>query len=432
MPLTPDCALGDAPPALVGRGGPVPFAALPAAPPADTKVLYGGRMDHHLDSANFTVAWQGEDATEDAARRASEALELAWEALVVEQGWPQPVSSDRYLLWVLLDPTLSGTGLTVELFPAEYPSGYPVIYLNPEWAGYADFWASLAAHELAHAVQFGMRGDWVGGEDAWYWEASAEWMAELALPDNNSYALSAPYYAEAPELRFSSMEGAHQYGMFLLNASLAQHHGDEALVDTWALSGTRVGVGWDLILEESLGLPAAAVWGQFTADFSAGALRESTLYPGPELSGWDPEGLSATLAFLGTRYYPAPQDTYAWVEAGEAVLSGPEGAGERLFVPAGSLLAVTGLVDPTGEVRVAFSEGPWDTGGPEDSPPPEEEHPRACACASAPGSGSWRGAWRGAWIWAAAALAGWGRRRPPLEEPGREPRNAAPQRPQDP
>lgn len=393
MPPLIDCDLSRLPPPWEGPGGPAPLAA-PAPPPPAGKGLYGGRLDHHVDSANFTVAWQGADATEDQARRASEALEAAWAALVEAQGWPQPTSSDRYLLWVILDPALSGTGLTVESFSADYPTGYPVIYLHPDMAAWPTFWESLAAHELVHALQFGMRGDWVGGADAWYWEASAEWGAELALPDNGSYAESSKYYAMAPELRFDSQEDAHAYGMFLLNASLEARRGPGAMREVWALSGDRVGEPWDTILAEATGEDAAALWAAFTADYGGEGLAESALYRPPAEEAWADEALEGTLPRLGTHYRTAPVDRYARVAAGDVVLAGSQGwssgEGAQLYVPAGGRLAITGLAEPSTGYTVLLSETPWalDTGGADSGgagdAPGDKQGRLACASAAAP------------------------------------------------
>ncbi|MEY3211784.1 MAG: hypothetical protein RIT28_2265 [Pseudomonadota bacterium] len=334
----PAFTLPEPPPAL--------YAAAPPPPPG-AKGLYGGRMDNHVDSANFTVAWADGDATTSAANDASEALEAAWTALVEEQGWAPPVSSDDYFVWVILDPSLSGTGLTYELATDDYPDGYPVILLNPTYATNGRFWKSLAAHELNHALQYARREYLTGREEPWYWEASAEWGAELALPDVNMYATSSVYYADATDARYSSMEGYHQYGMFPLNAFVEENMtGAGGMLAVWERSEALADERWDVVLADALGVDALTLFARFSGAYAAESLRESALYEAPSaVATFDGEVQRGEVNYLGSDVFVASRDMWVELSLGDAILANGDEVGARIWANAGDHFTVTGALD---------------------------------------------------------------------------------------
>jgi hypothetical protein len=397
----PDPRILTPPPQLLERpAGPLP--------PAPDKLLYGSRMDNHVDSANFTVAWVDGDGTQAVAEQASVALEAAWQALVSEQGWPQPVSSDRYMLWVLLEPELAGTGLTTEYTSTDFPDGYPVIYLNPDYAYHSDFFESLATHEFSHALQFGLR-DWSGeATDSWYWEASAEWMAELARPELNVYAWSVYYYSTQPWFRFDAMENQHQYGMAVLNAAIEEQlTGDGGVLSVWELSAERTGQSWLPILEEHLEISATDLWGGMTGAMGNALLRESVYYEPVLIDGYVTDGFEGEVAMLGTDYFEVQEAATVSVEAvvdGQVVLiSGPDGWGDSLQLSAGDVVGVIGASEPTARYRLLLGppQGGQDTGFPTDSDPLADnpggglgDDGGGCGCGAAGGTALWLG-WLG-------------------------------------
>ena len=87
---------------LTGRRG--------ETPPGSHKALYGERMDNHLDTANFTIAWADGEATQSEAEATAAGMEAAWQALVTEQGWTQPISCVLDLLWVILESNIDYAG----------------------------------------------------------------------------------------------------------------------------------------------------------------------------------------------------------------------------------------------------------------------------------------------------------------------------------
>ncbi len=355
------------------------------APPAEGKTVYGSNFEHHVDGQNFTVQWSGSEGDEASALAALSALEIAWTELVELEGWPQPVSSDTYFLWVLLDRGLAGTtGYTTVYTTPDYPDGYPVTYLNPDYAWDDAFWTSLAAHEFGHALQYRLRAASTGGdEESWYWEASAEWMAETAVPTADAYAYQSLYYCDNPAYRYSSMTDLHQYGMLVLNAWLEEHGpGPGSLQDVWRLGESRVGETWEGILADSTGLDVSTIWGGFTGHLANGSLRESALYFEPDQRGELEQGASGSLAYLGSDFWIATSEV-AVSSSDRVALGGPDGWAETVTVAPGEVLTVTGLGDPVTDYTLELGppSQPDDTAAPGDTdgPPADTEAPRDTA-----------------------------------------------------
>jgi MYXO-CTERM domain-containing protein len=365
----PPCATPEALDALRGHA-PATHAHMVAAPvnldgrarpSADGKTMYGGNYEFHVDTANFTVNWWDASIDPEAAQSAAEALEGAWTALVEEQGWTPPVSSDRYLIWVLLDPSLSATGYTTEYRTDAYPDGYPVVYLNPAWATDTAFWGSLAAHEFMHALQFALR-EWDGSSDneSWYWEASATWASELTAPERDGYQYASAWYAEQTDRRYDATEGYHHYGMFVFNAWLEQQGtGPGTLKSVWERGATDRS-DWAALLTDTTGLGADALWGGFTGAYGNERLAESDQYTRVDFVGPVEDGATGTLPLLGTHYYRVP-DAARVTATGDVVLAGPDGHGSEIDLDAGDRLAVTALSEGDYTLRVSDPPAP-DTG----------------------------------------------------------------------
>jgi hypothetical protein len=264
------------------------------------------------------------------------------------QGWPQPVSTDRYLLWVVLDPEMSGTGLTTEYSSEEFADGYPVIFINTQYSAEARFYPSLIAHEFAHSLQFALREYSSAGSEPWYWEASAQWQAELAAPAVNGHTYTAAWYADWPGHRFDSMQDEHQYGMFVFNDWLeTQLTGPDGLRQVWLLASERSGDTWDDILAESTGEDVSTMWSGFTAAFGNNLLTESAEYADVSLRG-DLEGIQeGAVAYLGTDYYRATQHGLVRADSPDdhpIVTSRHQYAeGEDVEIWAGDIIGITGL-----------------------------------------------------------------------------------------
>lgn len=365
-------------------------------PPPDTKVPYGTPWEGAAYSENFLVSWWSMDIDPEVAERTLVILEETWTALVDEQGWPQPVSSDTYLLWVVLDWDLTSTGLTNEYTTDEYPQGYPSITLDPEWAADEAFWHTLVAHEFAHALQYRLR-DYDGREgESWYWEASAQWQAELSAPDVNGHLYTAAWYSDRPEYRYDSTADSHQYGMFVFNAWLEEHEtGADGLRQVWQLSEQRPGVPWDELLAESTGREPGELWGRFTGRMGNNELDESAGYQDVATLGTLSDAESGAVAYLGTHYYVVADDGVVSASSPDVegvVLGGPGGQyGDSVEVSAGDIVGVSGL-GPDGMTDYTLTLGDEavtdddDTGGatdPDDDD--DEDSPKGtCSPVSAP------------------------------------------------
>lgn len=392
--------------ALAGRAPtPHPYALVaPPGPgeghtpgPPGGRQIYGTPYDSHLETEHFTINWWAEGVTQEMAESAGQALETAWASFEAE-GWTPPVSSDRYYLWVLLDPSLGGTtGYTSEYFSDEFPDGYPIIWLNPDWAGYPEFWASLAAHELMHAFQYAVRDYGGAGEvETWYWEASATWGSELADPEVDGHQYTSDWYATTADLTYSSTTNSRQYGLFVFNAWLDREGiGPTTMRQAWDLSADRPGEAWDAILAEATGVDATELWTRFAGAYANEALEESALFTAYPSQGTLEDGVSGELPYLGSHSWRASTAGRYRVE-GEALLATDAGWGEAVDVAQGDQLAVVGTGQGTNAYRLVLDEGGTDTGpttdggagdgGSADGGPGSliDDEPKACGCATSP------------------------------------------------
>lgn len=97
-----------------------------------------------------------------------------------------------------------------------------------------------AAHELFHAVQFGMDVR----EDRWFLESTATWMEEQVADDvnDNRQFLSAGQLAERRTPLDLSAADLGSYGNWIFFQFLAQRHGVDAVRQIWALADAGPGL----------------------------------------------------------------------------------------------------------------------------------------------------------------------------------------------
>jgi uncharacterized protein (TIGR03382 family) len=234
--------------------------AAPAAAP-----LHGGKLLRDFfgddftvrESENFAVKWST-DATvsDEVAQQMLDALELGWSLYADTLQMDLPPGADTYKL---------------NAYISAGPEDNPAINFDGGYAwvddeGYAyfvisegafDFGAEVvedvAVHELFHDFQFGAGAfSWGNGQE-WYWEATAEWGAQEAVPDHwgpyqfvGGFAiqpfLAAYHYAyvisdDPAEVR----QGYHQYGASIFMRFITEATGDPQIIaDTWR-TGTEVG-----------------------------------------------------------------------------------------------------------------------------------------------------------------------------------------------
>jgi MYXO-CTERM domain-containing protein len=321
---------------------------------------------------HFGLTWEDGDATTEQAERAAAALEAAWTELVDTEGWPAPVSSDQWLLWVILVDDISGTGYTTEYTTPEYPSGYPVIYLNSTTAGDEGFWRALASHEFHHAIQYAMRDYGAGAErESWYWEASATWASTLVEPETESTDYVAAWYTDNSTDRYTSTDGYHHYGMFVFNAWLdtAGVTPPGTMQRIWTTGTGMGGENWRTIIQAATGLDASYLWSAFAADLGADNYGRATSWRDPSKEKLvDGRSLPGQAGELGTAYYfaPAEVDVEVTIDGdGEVAVTGvgsTVGEAGRMRVPAGGTLTVTTVSANVVEWTLTVSAPANDTG----------------------------------------------------------------------
>ena len=333
------------------------------ASPPPSRTHHGTPWDNHHETAHFSINWEDPTLPDADVMVAAEALELGWQAFVEEQDWPQPVSSDQYYIWVVLDPSLgSTTGFTTEWFSDAYPDGYPAIYINPTVReAYGDaFYTALSTHELMHAIQYAMRDYSTSGSNSenWFWEASATHASELAAPENDGHQYLSAGYADHAAERYDSYEGYHHYGMFVFNAWLEHSLGANRMRAVWVSGSERPGQPWPTILEAATDVPAPVLWADFTEAYGNRSLPESRLYAPVVSEGVLTDGAGATgLHELGTHYWSVDRDADLAVSSGDVILGGAPHVGSPITVRAGDVVSVTALADDTDYVLELAAPG---------------------------------------------------------------------------
>jgi len=373
--------------AMHGAGPPV---VLPPRPPGTidssvaskaAKALPGLSAENELGTANFTVQWTSSGIDPSFASSVADHLEEAWAALIMRDGWDAPMTSDAHKILVWLTPELAAPGLATGDPTESFPTGQPVIYLNPDLLEDTAYRQQVVHHEFVHTTQFHLR-DWYGGEpgEAWYWEASAEWLTEHVDPAANGQAWLSQFYADQPGVAFDTVDGGHEYAMFLLNAYLDEHRGGvTALQSVWL---DNEGHDWLTEIHRATGSAPPEIWADFVGAYYAGQLQDSELYALPEpvwAGGTIPGHLGAMYIRLaeteGVVALEAGEGTLVrdgeWVRfSGEATI--PAGDGEVVLVvtnPADVPLTVSFAVGPVAPDDTGL---PQDTGMPDDSASPED------------------------------------------------------------
>lgn len=201
-------------------------------------------------SVHFVVRWGDDQPLAPAqANLLLDALELAWRVEVEGFEHVAPYGTDLYRFNVYVGD--SGDGAPPSYGAGGYQTydveGWPMIVVaRSSWVD-PPFVEHTAVHEFYHAIQSETGRFPYRGLSAWYWEATAEWAASQAAPDNPALGTFAPGYTWLPELGVEAfdypdrgtLEELHQYGAFLFPYDLAAAVGPEVVTGTWKDPGTE-------------------------------------------------------------------------------------------------------------------------------------------------------------------------------------------------
>ena len=262
----------------------LPPPVVPARPPGDDKIERdeAGPYTHQLESENFALKWGDSGSVDpDDAEAMLEAFEDAWAFQVDELGHSVPGGAEGFKVNVYIAQT--GDGIPEDYGALGYftldEGGWPMIVMAQSTvAATLDWGRSVASHELYHAVQEGTSSyiyydpvEHALDDAAWYWEATATWMAAQHLPEVELYAEYLPFYIVESHRRiwlFGGEWGLRHYGAFIFPWYLSEFAGDRDLIrDSWML-GERRGdplAFLDQLLQERHGTTVRRAFGEMAA-----------------------------------------------------------------------------------------------------------------------------------------------------------------------
>ena len=239
-------------PALL-RQGPIPPLAthIPARAagggPKLTREGFGGSFQQHL-STNFAIKWADPTVTIAQAQVVADALELAWAKYVDELGHDPCTGCETFRLNAYISRPDDYPGID---FGGGYAyiddDGYPYFVISRSLFGGPETLEAIrgvAVHEFYHDIQFSTGAfQWGVTDYGWFWEATAEWATQEALPTSaNPYAFSGPFAlkSELPLYHYGDpfgadpVEGVHQYGASIFFRYLTDKlQAPGVIINTW-------------------------------------------------------------------------------------------------------------------------------------------------------------------------------------------------------
>jgi hypothetical protein len=195
-------------------------------------------------SDHFALRWGNFNGLSNAeADQLLEHFELAWRVQVDEMGHTPPYGTAAFRFNVYVGDT--GDGAPGSFGAGGYQTtdieGWPMVVVARSSFYDAGYLQQTAVHEFYHAIQSETRRFPYDGISAWYWEATAEWAAIEAVPDNPSNGVFVAGYVWRPEVGVAAfdypdegtLEEYHQYGAFLFPHDLSSAVGREVVTETW-------------------------------------------------------------------------------------------------------------------------------------------------------------------------------------------------------
>lgn len=176
-------------------------------------------------------------------------LETAWQKEVGEEAMPPPAGTDEFLMNVYIGNTGGAAPETdvVGGWVVVDDEGYPLIVMHPDFLEQSttEYIGATLAHEFFHTIQFSSglftiddtQSDEYLQRYYWFWEASADWVAEEQYPSIGATFVGA--YEMLPEVGLEyvdypdtgSLVEAHHYGAAIFLRYLTEFGGDPTIVN---------------------------------------------------------------------------------------------------------------------------------------------------------------------------------------------------------
>lgn len=207
---------------------------------------FGGSFQQYV-STNFAVKWRDPTVTQAQAQAVAAALELAWQVYVDELGHAPCTGCETFVLNAYIARAQDNPGID---FDGGYAwiddAGYPYFVISRSSLG--EGVAALAAHEFYHDIQFSTGAfAWDTTDYGWFWEATAEWATQEALPTaadpyvfSGAFALRSelPLYHYGDPFGSDFVEGVQQYGAAIFFRHLTDKlRAPGVIVNAWEQAG---------------------------------------------------------------------------------------------------------------------------------------------------------------------------------------------------
>lgn len=207
---------------------------------------YGLEGQSQVEGQHVWVEY--DDVTEMTAQRVADAADGGWDYYVDAFDWPAPPGPIAIRIDVFSD-NAAGQCITEMCGDEHVPRCH--VFGPAVSAGTADV---TAVHEVGHAFQYGLMGNYLDSLESWAWwmEGTAEYMTHTHLPNDGTW-YSISEYTENPHWMLhhgfsevvSGTRSTHMYGTAVLAFFMDEYYGGPTTIrETWdwgaAQSGTRI------------------------------------------------------------------------------------------------------------------------------------------------------------------------------------------------
>ncbi|MCA9570311.1 MAG: hypothetical protein KC656_20850, partial [Myxococcales bacterium] len=282
-----------------------------------------------LASEHFVVRW-GDDGElpEGFDQLLLDDLEASWAYQIDTAGWERPVGTDVYKMNVYVGNTFEG-GRTIS-FSGGYTwlqDGVPEIVLSPDslqtYRGSGRARIRLVSHEFNHALQIGRPGLYEDQDAAFYYEATANWMAAQQTEDVEEFAewgafLLHPRFAIDTFEDFSaqSPRAGRQYQAAMFVQHVSDHYGVDLVRQSWdEATGSVLPLDW---IDQATEEPFRDIFVDFAVTHATGDHIHASAYASGASQGAFFGGAEAITAWIpeeggaGTPGGTEIPERYAW------------------------------------------------------------------------------------------------------------------------